>query len=117
MNGGRISMTTTEDKGKELWWLKEFCQKNYYTTYKQWLTWYNDGDELATQCIYDEEGELYIDQNYFEEWLKDYVELSGYSREVAEEYVNRTYGLDSSKWLAQQEITGEVVDVWKNKKA
>lgn len=110
-------MTTTEDNlGKELWLLEEFCQENHYTTFKQWLIWYNDGNELATQCIHDVNGILYIDQEYFDEWMKDYIEYCGYSRDVAEEYVRRTYGLDSSKWLAQQEITGEVVDVWKNKR-
>jgi hypothetical protein len=100
---------------REFLHLEAFCEINYYLPYRAWVDRYNEGEELATQCIIEEEDGLYIDQSYFEEWMKDYIELIGYSREVAEQYVKKTYQLDSSKWLEEQEITGEVVDVWKAK--
>ena len=79
------------EKEPELWLLKEFCEENYFTTLKQWLRWYEDGNEMAMCVLFEIDGKLYIDDKAWEKWLEESLICDGFSEKEAKEYVQGTY--------------------------
>ncbi len=75
--------------------LADFCDRNGYTTYTQWLIWWNGagwGAEMAEQLIFEINGKIWFDEKGWQSYLIDmlWMELN-YTRKSAKEFVRATY--------------------------
>lgn len=82
---------TKKENEPELWLLSEFCEENYFTTYQQWVKWYEDGQEMAMCVLFDIGGDLYIDQKAWEIWMEESLMQDGYEIDKAKELIKGWY--------------------------